>query len=203
MALGTVIRSFAAGDITPLGAAWCGDGIWITGQNLDRVFLHDPVSGVVRYSVATPRIQPTGVGWDGRTLWVNSGVGGIDQINLAGTTIRSIATNGRQGMAMDGRSVWVVNNALNLVEQYDLTSGVLIRTIPEPGGGTPRDVAWDGSSLWLCNQTTATIYKLDTDGVVLASFAAPGALPFGITWDGRALWIVVGAVNRIYQVMVN
>lgn len=57
-------------------------------------------------------------------------------------------------------------------------------TVP---GSSPRGLTWDGSALWLVDNLE-NVYKLDTSGNVLSSFAITFTAS-GMTWDGTSLWI--------------
>lgn len=51
-----------------------------------------------------------------------------------------------------------------------------------------RDIAWDGSSLWVGENLSSGIYEIDpTHGSVISSFSAPGFNPWGLAWDGSDL----------------
>ena len=68
-------------------------------------------------------------------------------------------------------------------------------------GPSPRDLAWDGKYLWLVDDGTDTIYKLDpNDGTVLMSFDSPGSQPCGLTWDGAHLWNSDDSSHNIYKI---
>ena len=80
---------------------------------------------------------------------------------------------------------------------------------PKPGdvilkftspGSNPSGLAWDGTHLWLADDGTNTIYKLDpTDGRVLSSFKSPGSSPRGLVWDGNHLWHADNATRKVHQ----
>lgn len=67
-------------------------------------------------------------------------------------------------------------------------------------GPSPRGLASDGTHLWLADDQTNTIYKLDSaTGAVLSSFSATGFQPRGLTWDGTHLWSLDNATQKIYE----
>jgi len=58
--------------------------------------------------------------------------------------------------------------------------------------GTPTDVAWDGSHVWMVGQEGDKVYKYNSSGVyqnVFFSVASQTTTPFGITWDGSYFWV--------------
>ena len=80
---------------------------------------------------------------------------------------------------------------------------------PKPGdvlqrfaapGSSPCGLAWDGAYLWVGDDATDTIYKLDpADGRVLSSFRSPGLDPRGLAWDGVSLWHSDNATHKLYK----
>lgn len=77
--------------------------------------------------------------------------------------------------------------------------GAIIKDFASPGP-TPRDMAWDGKTLWACDPNPNLIYQIDPiTGAVIRNFASPDNLPAGLTWDGRTLWASTDNLNRIYQ----
>ena len=78
--------------------------------------------------------------------------------------------------------------------------GDIILEFPSPGS-SPGGLAWDGTHLWLADDGTDTIYKLDpTDGRVLFSFQSPGSAPRGLVWDGHHLWHADNATRKLHRV---
>jgi hypothetical protein len=74
--------------------------------------------------------------------------------------------------------------------------------IPETFDGSPRNVAWDGESLWLTS-SGGTMYRFQPVGLrelaLIDTFAQPiGKFPdteaSGLTWDGSHLWLLVDDV---------
>lgn len=79
-------------------------------------------------------------------------------------------------------------------------SGDILISFPSPGPA-PQDLAWDGEYLWVIDDSTDSIYKLDPqNGGVVASLRAPGPQPRGLTWDGSHLWVSDDALRKIYRI---
>ncbi len=77
--------------------------------------------------------------------------------------------------------------------------GEVILQFPAPGQN-PCGLAWDGSHLWVADDDTDTIYKLDpSDGAVLSSFGAPGTQPRGLAWDGTHLLHQDNSTRDLYK----
>ena len=71
MALGDVLRSFAAPGTSPRGLA--ADGRTLFNQDFDTQLIYqlDPRDGTVLRSFPTPATNPRDLAWDGRTLWLS------------------------------------------------------------------------------------------------------------------------------------
>jgi transglutaminase-like putative cysteine protease/streptogramin lyase len=77
--------------------------------------------------------------------------------------------------------------------------GDILKVIKTPGP-RPTGLAFDGRSLWLADDFTDRIYKIDPEtGTVLSSFESPGHHPEGLAWDGRYLWHVDSGENLMYK----
>lgn len=73
----------------------------------------------------------------------------------------------------------------NLKIQLEISRG-----FATPGQGDPRGLAWDGSYLWMAEDDTKSLYRIDTlDGSVVDTINTPGnSNTQGLTWDGSHLW---------------
>ena len=77
--------------------------------------------------------------------------------------------------------------------------GDVVLSFPSPGP-SPQDLAWDGKYLWIVDDSTDKIYKLDpSDGKVLLSFPSIGSEPKGLTWDGKYLWNSDNFSHKTYK----
>ena len=75
----------------------------------------------------------------------------------------------------------------------------VVASFPSPGR-SPQDLAWDGNYLWVVDDSTDMIYKLDpSTGKVLLSFATPGLEPKGLACDGKHLWLSENRTAKIYK----
>jgi hypothetical protein len=77
--------------------------------------------------------------------------------------------------------------------------GDVTRSFASPAR-TPTGLAFDGTSLWVADRRTATIYEVDPrDGRVRSQLPTPGWQPEGLAWDGTALWAADGAERKLYR----
>ena len=75
---------------------------------------------------------------------------------------------------------------------------VLLR-FPSPAS-SPSGLAWDGTHLWVADDGTNMVYKVDpADGTVRSSFKSPGSQPRGLVWDGTNLWHSDDATRKLYK----
>ena len=78
--------------------------------------------------------------------------------------------------------------------EYDI---VFLFTAPGP---SPQGLAWDGTYLWVSDDSTDTIYKVNpSDSSVVLSFDSPGSDPKDLAWDGTNLWVVDGEEVTMYK----
>ena len=76
----------------------------------------------------------------------------------------------------------------------------IINSVPSPGP-SPYGLAWDGVHLWVNDDSTDTIYKLNPiDGSIISFFPTPGPVPTGLTWDGTHLWCQDSILDSIYKI---
>jgi len=85
-----------------------------------------------------------------------------------------------------------------VISQITLESHV-IASFPTPGS-SPQGLAWDGEYIWMSDDSTDTIYKLDPwDGSVLLSFASPGPKSISMTSDTTSIWCLDDSLRYIYK----
>ena len=53
--------------------------------------------------------------------------------------------------------------------------------------------------LWNTDSISDKIYKLTTDGIIVANFTSPGTAPYGLTFDGTNLWLADSDTDMIYK----
>jgi len=78
--------------------------------------------------------------------------------------------------------------------------GDILQVIKTPGP-CPTGLAFDGQNLWLADNFTDKIYKIDpASGNILKSFDSPGHRPEGLTWDGQNLWHIDQGERSMYVI---
>lgn len=77
--------------------------------------------------------------------------------------------------------------------------GEVLASFPSPGPG-PRDLAWDGTHLWLLDDELNTLYKLDPEsGQVRAEISAEAFQACALTWADEMLWVSNAETQRLQQ----
>jgi DNA-binding beta-propeller fold protein YncE len=88
------------------------------------------------------------------------------------------------------------NNSMQA--QGELNARVVL-SFPSPGP-SPQGLAWDGSYLWLVDDSTDMIYKINPiNGQVDTSFTSPGSDPKGLTFEGIYLWSLDNELDKIFK----
>ena len=102
-----------------------------------------------------------------------------------------------QGVAFDGKYLWVIRNLIGNNLWQVTTSGEIIRVfaLPFALGG----ITFDNEHFWISDLTNALIHMADTDGNLLRNFAPPMTIPYDLTFDGEYLWIIGETVDMIAQ----
>ncbi len=78
----------------------------------------------------------------------------------------------------------------------------IIRQFSAPGMYT-NGITWDGSYLWITDNNSTSIFKVETDGNVLGGVPIPMGTPEGLTWDGSSFWLFTTNRSEIYQFEVD
>ncbi len=77
--------------------------------------------------------------------------------------------------------------------------GDILKVIKTPGP-CPTGLAFDGQNLWLADNYTDKIYKIDPEqGKILKIFDCPGHHPEGLAWDGEYLWHIDTGEKSMYR----
>lgn len=175
------------------------------------IVLAPTLSAIETYTLNAPQVD--GFTWAGPELWVARSVPDqypeyYSRIDLAtgNPVLNCIASENVDSynsapfdMIWDGSSLWIANRYTPPDITKHTTSCALTGRISAPGLDASY-IAWDGSSIWLSDGEIYELYRMSTDGAVLASFPYPGN-PRGLVWDGSQLWAnhwsrALYAINR-------
>lgn len=77
--------------------------------------------------------------------------------------------------------------------------GDILAVIKTPGP-CPTGLAFDGENLWVADNFTDKIYKINPEtGKILKNFDSPGLHPEGLAWDGKYLWHIDSGERYLYR----
>jgi YVTN family beta-propeller protein len=187
----------AAGD----GLVWVGN---LQDRNLTKIDASERAAvGTISLENRTP--TAIAVGADG--VWVAHGLlgevtrvdpqfGSLTRIPVAGTAFGSP----EGGVAIDGRSIWVVFGDSTLAR----IDGAANRVAGKGLAGTqPSGVAVGSGSVWVANEGDANVLRFNPDTFEAGPVRTPisvGRRPSAIAFGEDALWVpnaADGTVNRI------
>jgi YVTN family beta-propeller protein len=136
-------------------------------------------------------------------IWVSSGGRSIAKIDPGTQTVKQTIDVGAgpEGLAVEGRNVWVANSLDNTVSQVstDTNHEVAHYTV----GNSPTGVAVGGGSVWVTNAGDGTITKLDPkDGSTKATIDVHSPV-HGIAYGARSLWVSDPVGNGVVRVPVS
>jgi hypothetical protein len=184
------------GPANPEGIVFDGQSVWVANDG--------PYSNSVsKFDVATQSLVatypvgrvPDSVAFDGRYIWVaNSYSNAVWILNRDGGIVNGWSTNGLfpTDMVYDGANMWIANGvAPNLgtgsVTKIRAADGVTLGTYTV--GNQVRGLAYDGTSIWVCNAANNTVSRLRSSNVVLMGTFATGTSPRSAAFDGGKIWI--------------
>lgn len=88
---------------------------------------------------------------------------------------------------------------LSIAQEVKELSYNIVVTFPTPGP-SPQGLAWDGENLWITDDSTNLIYKIEpSTGRTLMVFPSPSSKPQGLTWDGNNLILSENQNRKIYK----
>ena len=127
-----------------------------------------------------------GVSYDGRQVWFASG----DKLNVldpvSGKTTRSIDMAAHAGTAFDGQHLFQI--AENRIQKIDPNTGLVLATIPAPGGGGDSGMAWAEGTLWVGQYQQRKIHQVDPQTGKILRTIESNRFVTGVTWHDNELW---------------
>ena len=160
----------------PRGLAFDGTYFWLADQSTDLIYQFLP---------------------DGTSLGAIDAYDGFSSSSLSPT-----------GLAFIDGDLWVADRDATTNMLYNLSSfhtqkaeffyanrgNEYFRT----QDGDPMGILFEGSSFWMVDGVTNTIYTLDPSGSVLGSCVTPGSDAWGIASDGTNLFVTDAQTDLIY-----
>jgi len=130
-----------------------------------------------------------GMAFDGKSMWIGSSSGIIDQLRISDGAVLSawyIYCQPEGTLAFDGANVWAACPQTNQVAKQPVAGGNFsLQTV----GNWPLYLAFDGSSMWVANNSgVTTVQKLRVSDMAIVATASVGGAPTGIAFDGVNMW---------------
>jgi glutamine cyclotransferase len=127
-----------------------------------------------------------GVTFDGQYVWFADGdkLNALDPDN--GTIERSIEVAAHAGTAFDGRHLFQI--AEKCIQKVDPRTGVVLATLPSPGGGGDSGLAWAEGSLWVGHYRERRIHEIDPETGAIIRTIESNRFVTGVTWVDGELW---------------
>ena len=106
-------------------------------------------------------------------------------------------------MAWDGKNLWLVDGAKQVICQVSTDDGTTIVSYPAPSNGSTA-LAWWKDYLWVADRRDDKIYLFDPKhGEVVFGMNAPGKHARGLATDGNVLWNVDYQDDAIYRLSLD
>ncbi|GAB4331218.1 MAG: hypothetical protein Kow0037_07620 [Calditrichia bacterium] len=181
--LGTIPVPNSNGYYTVKGLAYDGQYLWVfedlpSASHPDKFYKVDPATGTVLKTLNSPKNNYVGgLAFANGTLWYSDYYGTTPEGQLVqvdtsnGATLATIVTQGEQpmGVAFDGQFLWCVEDSgygqtRDEIYQYDPSNQTYTGTFIKNPVSKPRDMAYDGTYLWLIHYGSREIYQIDIRG---------------------------------------
>lgn len=127
-----------------------------------------------------------GVTFDGSRVWFATGktLRAVDP--ASGRTVQQLEVVCTAGTAFDGRHLFQIANGS--IQKIDPRTGVVVSTIPAPGGGGDSGLTWAEGSLWVGEYRARRIHRIDpATGAILRTIESDRFVT-GVTWVDGELW---------------
>ncbi|MHC4605993.1 MAG: C25 family cysteine peptidase, partial [Planctomycetota bacterium] len=160
-----------------------------------------PGDVVREWSMPSEIGRPYGCAFDGTVLWVSNyqtsrGVlYKLDPLDghIVGTLDLSPDVTGIWEIEWGGELMWVVDREAGVIRGVDVSTGEVLKTFDPPNEYAPIGVAAGAGVLWVPDNSTLTIHKLDPDdGSLLGSIPMPPEIDPGcfqhLTYFKGTLW---------------
>jgi DNA-binding beta-propeller fold protein YncE len=190
--------------------AFDGTNMWIANGNNNSVVEVLPDAGQVLITIGDAGTCGDEVPWitfDGTNMWVTCEQTGtvfklLPNGEIGGSFAITDGGSGSFGMALDlANNLWVAN----------VTEATLTKMLPNGGiagiyridGGSPYEVAFDGTNMWVTNLLTSSVSELLPNGTVANTISIDGGYPLGIAFDGTSMWVTNYLGTNVMRLMLD
>lgn len=189
---GAVISTIPSHSVYPGGLAYDGNDLWMSDRNSARLIRLDRTDGSILTEYNYPQFtgeKVLGLTYHQGELWF--GVRFDSQ--STDSTYRVSASSGDiisrhlalgdtpSGMASDGDFLYYADNGGDvlgyIIDPFDFS---LLTTFQIPGSTAPNGLAYDGTDLWVMENVTNMLYKVE----IAAAFHSSATACDSYTWNG-------------------
>jgi class 3 adenylate cyclase len=145
---------------------------------------------------------PSAMAVAGSSAWVAQGYEGrISRIDTETVELReTLELHGRRIAATD-EGIWMTDDLADRVIHLSGVTFAELGTVALQAGSGPRGVATDGSTVWVANQRSATLIRIDQAS--LATVGHPiglGSPPTEVAVAGGSVWVTSLEADTLYRV---
>ena len=184
-----IISIISTADLLPVDLTFSGDSIWLV-DSFSRILSLDYNSGNIIRELFFPR-PVNGIGYDGTDHWLNIKESTeIVKVNIVnGEVIKILNLGVGQYLVMDcsASSIYLADRLSNAIIEIDTETGEVLNSIQSPVFSIDG-LCFDRVHLWLLDNTTTRIYRLDLTGEILNVYQAPEQNPVGLCFSQGTIW---------------
>jgi len=180
----------------PAGVRADGADLWVAHREGGVVMRLRASDGRV-LETWTGATRATGVVIVGGKIYVSGGatpngaVYVIDPRQPAGsvTTLTTALDAGTSALTFDGARIWTANPGIQSVSSVSIiTLNPVTVTNVRTGFSNVRGILWDGTNIWVTDEATGSLLKLDSSGGILQTVPVGDEPRFPI-FDGQNIWV--------------
>lgn len=214
----TIPAPNATGFFTIKALAYDGTNLWVfndlpSASHPDKFYKIDPADGTILKTIDSPENNYIGgMTYSEDHIWYtqyfasnNDGKDVIIKMDTTGVPVDTIVSVGEQpmGIIYDGGFYWCAEDTgfgatRQEIYQYDGSTGLYTGTFIRNPTASPRDAAWDGSTMWLVsyNTTNSILYQIDLGGSGTPMLNLPVTdLQFALTEIGQTRTNILNVIN--------
>jgi YVTN family beta-propeller protein len=197
-----VLGTVSLQDRTPTGLAVGGGAVWVAHGLRGELSQVEPQFGRQLRTITVAGRSPTGsVAVGAGYVWAAFGDSTLARIRPGADRPDGTALTGAipAGVAVTGRSVWVVNSGDATVQRFDVSTYEEGAVRPISVGRRPAAIAMGEGAVWVANRGDDTVTRIDPSTSSTFDIRV-GDEPAAIAVGGGAVWVANsgdGTVSRI------
>jgi YVTN family beta-propeller protein len=199
----------AVGVANPYGVAFdpIRGNVWVTDFGANTVTVVNVATGAVLAVTPVGGVHPAGVCFDGVNMWVaNFNSNSVTKLNGATFAVIGVfpVLNNPQACAFDTVTgeVWITDEFSNVVTVLNLAGALVVN---KPVGTNPWGIAFDGADMWVGNQGSNNVWKINGATFATLAIVAVPAGPRGVIYGVGAgtpyVWAINSTPGTLTQIM--